>query len=171
MRRDNYNIGESLGGNSPKSQLPLTSHLLFSNQPQILHSRPRWNSNSHLRVLTNLSLIVPPIQQQHPFRLHILKPADMRPIFSALQKTAARTWTQPIRTVRTPQVPSKLNFNNAKCRTQQFRNISQSRSLANGLNVVDHPARLVRVNKKHGPGLIILGTCMFDWRVLSGEKI
>ncbi|KAJ5780974.1 hypothetical protein N7457_006134 [Penicillium paradoxum] len=80
----------------------------------------------------------------------------MRPIFSALQKTAARAWTQPIRAIRSAQGSSKLNSLYAKYRPQQFRNISQSRQLAEGLNVVDHPARLVRVNKKHGPGLIIL---------------
>ncbi|KAJ5421752.1 Surfeit locus 1 [Penicillium cf. griseofulvum] len=80
----------------------------------------------------------------------------MRPIFSALQKASAKVWTPPTRTVRCPRVSSKINFISAKYRLQQFRHISQSRQLADGLNIVDHPARLVRVNKKHGPGLIIL---------------
>lgn len=84
----------------------------------------------------------------------------MRPIFSALQKTSARVWTPPTRAIRSPRVPSKINSICAKYRLQQFRHISQSRQLAEGLNIVDHPARLVRVNKKHGPGLIILGMSM-----------
>lgn len=84
----------------------------------------------------------------------------MRPIFSALQKTSARVWTPPTRAIRSPRVPSKINSICAKFRLQQFRHISQSRQLAEGLNIVDHPARLVRVNKKHGPGLIILGALM-----------
>ncbi|KAJ5124737.1 uncharacterized protein N7515_008562 [Penicillium bovifimosum] len=80
----------------------------------------------------------------------------MRPIFSALQKTATRAWSAPARAARSAQVSSKLGSIAAKYRASQFRHISQSRQLADGLNVVDHPARLVRVNKKHGPGLIIL---------------
>lgn len=86
----------------------------------------------------------------------------MRPIFSALQKTSARAWTPPTRALRNPRVPSKINSLCAKYRLHQFRHISQSRQLADGLNIVDHPARLVRVNKKHGPGLIILGMLMFN---------
>ncbi|CAG7954556.1 unnamed protein product [Penicillium nalgiovense] len=80
----------------------------------------------------------------------------MRSIFSALQKTSARVWTPPTRVVQSPRVPLKINSICAKYRLQQFRHISQSRQLAESLNIVDHPARLVRVNKKHGPGLIIL---------------
>lgn len=65
-----------------------------------------------------------------------------------------------MRAVRSPHVSSKLNSIRAKYRLQQFRQISQSRQLGDSLNIVDHPARLVRVNKKHGPGLIILGMSM-----------
>jgi hypothetical protein len=89
-----------------------------------------------------------------------LQTFDMRPIISALQKTAA-AWTPSMRTVRSPRISWKLDSICTKCRVQQFRQISQSRQLADGLNVVDHPARIVRVNKKHGPGLIILGMYNF----------
>jgi surfeit locus 1 family protein len=67
------------------------------------------------------------------------------------------SWTSPIRTVQSTPLRSKLDSICAKCRGQQFRQITQSRQMAESLNIVDHPARLVRVNKKHGPGLIILG--------------
>ncbi|KAJ5306544.1 hypothetical protein PENANT_c031G09132 [Penicillium antarcticum] len=80
----------------------------------------------------------------------------MRPIFSALRESAIGAWASPTRTVRSTQLRLKLDSICAKCRGQQFRQISQSRQLAESLNIVDHPARLVRVNKKHGPGLIIL---------------
>ncbi|CAI7668767.1 unnamed protein product [Penicillium bialowiezense] len=79
----------------------------------------------------------------------------MRPIFSAVQKTAS-AWTLPTRALRAPRISSKLDSICAKCRVQQFRQISQSRQLADSLNIVDHPARLVRTKQKHGPGLIIL---------------
>jgi hypothetical protein len=90
----------------------------------------------------------------------------MRPIFSALQKSAA-AWTLPSRAIRNPRISWKLDSICAKCRVQQSRQISQSRQLADGLNVVDHPARIVRVNKKHGPGLIILGMYSFSCRKQS----
>ncbi|OGE54478.1 hypothetical protein PENARI_c006G03974 [Penicillium arizonense] len=80
----------------------------------------------------------------------------MRPIFSVIRKSATGAWASPTRTVRSAQLRSKLDSICAKCRGQQFRQISQSRQLAESLNIVDHPAKLVRVNKKHGPGLIIL---------------
>jgi surfeit locus 1 family protein len=48
----------------------------------------------------------------------------------------------------------------ARCRRQQIR-FSSNRQLADDprwLSVVDHPAQIVRTGRKHGPGLIILGT-------------
>ena len=70
--------------------------------------------------------------------------------------------------MRSAQLRSKLDSICAKCRGQQFRQISQSRPLAESLNIVDHPAKLVRVNKKHGPGLIILG--MFNAICFLGQS-
>ncbi|CAG8023013.1 unnamed protein product [Penicillium olsonii] len=79
----------------------------------------------------------------------------MRPIFSSLRKTAA-AWKLPVQGARPLGISGKLDSICAKCRVQQFRQISQSRQLADNLNIVDHPAKLVRVKQKHGPGLIIL---------------
>ncbi|KAJ5336985.1 uncharacterized protein N7506_005007 [Penicillium brevicompactum] len=79
----------------------------------------------------------------------------MRPIFSAVQKTAT-AWTPYTRAIRSPRISWKPNSICAQCRVQQSRQISQSRQLADSLNIVDHPAKLVRTKQKHGPGLIIL---------------
>jgi len=67
-------------------------------------------------------------------------------------------WSLPARAVRSPN-PWKSDSICSRCRLQQKRQFTQSRHLAdqNGFNV-DNPAKLVRVNQKHGPGLIILGT-------------
>ncbi|KAJ5864418.1 uncharacterized protein N7529_006334 [Penicillium soppii] len=94
----------------------------------------------------------------------------MRPIFSALQKSAA-AWTLPSRAIRNPRISWKLDSICAKCRVQQSRQISQSRQLADGLNVVDHPARIVRVNKKHGPGLIILALIPITAFILGSWQV
>jgi surfeit locus 1 family protein len=54
----------------------------------------------------------------------------------------------------------KLDSICARCRRQQIRfyNNNQVGDDARWLSVVDHPAQIVRTGRKHGPGLIILGT-------------
>lgn len=82
----------------------------------------------------------------------------MRPLFSVLQKTAPAAWKLPTRGIRTPDAAWKFESVCTKCKLQQRRQFSRSRELTDSLLNVDHPAKLVRVNQKHGPGLIILGT-------------
>ena len=81
----------------------------------------------------------------------------MRPLFSVLQKTAPAAWKLPTRGIRTPDAAWKFESVCTKCKLQQRRQFSRSRELTDSLLNVDHPAKLVRVNQKHGPGLIILG--------------
>ncbi|KAL2831225.1 putative COX1 assembly protein Shy1 [Aspergillus cavernicola] len=84
----------------------------------------------------------------------------MRPIFPVLQRTAPRAWQRPISSTRSPRTAFKPDSICARCRRQQI----QIRSINNGqmgddqrwLSVVDHPAKIVRTGRKHGPGLIIL---------------
>ncbi|KAJ5652392.1 hypothetical protein N7507_009818 [Penicillium longicatenatum] len=80
----------------------------------------------------------------------------MRPIFSFLQRTAPTAWTLPTRVIRTTNATSKLDSICTRCRPQQRRQFTKTRELTQGLLDVDNPAKLVRVNQKHGPGLIIL---------------
>ncbi|OQD76917.1 hypothetical protein PENDEC_c003G06841 [Penicillium decumbens] len=79
----------------------------------------------------------------------------MRPLFS-VWRSSPMAWSLPARAVRSPN-PWKSDSICSRCRLQQKRQFTQSRHLAdqNGFNV-DNPAKLVRVNQKHGPGLIIL---------------
>ena len=81
----------------------------------------------------------------------------MRSIFSVLLRTVPATRTLPDRTLRIFDAAWKLDPICTRCRLQQRRQFVQSRQLAESLLNVDHPAQLVRVNQKHGPGLIILG--------------
>lgn len=71
-----------------------------------------------------------------------------------------------MRSVRTSAPAWKVDSICTRCRLQQKRQFSKSRQLTESLLNVDHPARLVRVNQKHGPGLIILGglysTCRIE---------
>ncbi|KAJ5460140.1 Cytochrome oxidase assembly protein shy1 [Penicillium daleae] len=80
----------------------------------------------------------------------------MRSLFSVLQRTAPAAWTLPVRSVRTSAPAWKVDSICTRCRLQQKRQFSKSRQLTESLLNVDHPAKLVRVNQKHGPGLIIL---------------
>ncbi|KAJ5692178.1 Cytochrome oxidase assembly protein shy1 [Penicillium macrosclerotiorum] len=80
----------------------------------------------------------------------------MRPIFSVLQQAAPVAWTLPARVVRNSGPAWKLDSICARCRLQQKRQFTKTRQLTESLLNVDHPAKLVRVNQKHGPGLIIL---------------
>ncbi|RDW86165.1 cytochrome oxidase assembly protein SHY1 [Aspergillus mulundensis] len=85
----------------------------------------------------------------------------MRPIFSAFQRTAPRAWQHPISSsARSPRTTLKLDSICARCRRQQiqvrFFNGQQMGDDQRWLSVVDHPARIVRTGRKHGPGLIIL---------------
>ncbi|KAJ5884990.1 Surfeit locus 1 [Penicillium taxi] len=79
----------------------------------------------------------------------------MRSLFSVLQRSSP-TWSLPGRTVRKPIAATNVEFIYARCRIQQQRPFSYSRQLKD-FNV-DHPATLVRVGQKHGPGLIILAS-------------
>ncbi|KAJ5772157.1 hypothetical protein N7520_002686 [Penicillium odoratum] len=80
----------------------------------------------------------------------------MRPIFSFLQRTPPTAWTLPTRVVRNTNATSKLDSICTTCHLQQRRNFTKTRELTESLLDVDNPAKLVRVNQKHGPGLIIL---------------
>ncbi|KAJ5110914.1 hypothetical protein N7532_001449 [Penicillium argentinense] len=81
----------------------------------------------------------------------------MRQFFSALRRTSPSAWALPPR-VRNPNsnVARLKDSICSRCRLQQRRQFTQSRQFTDSLSVVDHPAKLVRVNQKHGPGLIIL---------------
>lgn len=81
----------------------------------------------------------------------------MRSLLSALRRTVPAAWNSPTRAIRTSTAAGKFDSICAKCRLQQRREFSRSRQLTDSLTNVDHPAKLVRVNQKHGPGLIILG--------------
>lgn len=104
-----------------------------------------------------------------------LKKKTMRSILSVLHRTnALKPWQLPARTTfRSGGGPrmgsSKFDSICARCRQQQQttqirfssnRNNGQMGDDARWLSVVDHPAQVVRVGRKHGPGLIILGMYM-----------
>ncbi|OOQ90705.1 Cytochrome oxidase assembly protein shy1 [Penicillium brasilianum] len=80
----------------------------------------------------------------------------MRSLFSVLQRTTPATWTVPVRAAQSSAPAWKVDSICTRCRLQQKRQFSKSRQLTESLLNVDHPAKLVRVNQKHGPGLIIL---------------
>ncbi|KAJ5768047.1 hypothetical protein N7533_000630 [Penicillium manginii] len=81
----------------------------------------------------------------------------MRQFFSTLLRRAPPSaWALPPR-AGNQNVAWSLDSICCRCRLQQQkRQFTQSRQLTDSLSVVDHPAKLVRVNEKHGPGLIIL---------------
>lgn len=83
--------------------------------------------------------------------------SSMRSLFSVLQRTAPATWAAPVRAAQSSAPAWKVDSICTRCRLQQKRQFSKSRQLTESLLNVDHPAKLVRVNQKHGPGLIILG--------------
>ncbi|KAL3472643.1 SURF1 family-domain-containing protein [Aspergillus californicus] len=85
----------------------------------------------------------------------------MRPIFSSLQRTAPRAWQHRISSsTGSPRTTLEFDSICARCSRQQM----QIRSINDGqfnddqrwLSVVDHPAKIVRTGRRHGPGLIIL---------------
>ncbi|KAJ5152969.1 Cytochrome oxidase assembly protein shy1 [Penicillium canariense] len=80
----------------------------------------------------------------------------MRSLFSALQRATPAAWTLPARGARNTSTAWKLDSICTRCRLQQKRQFTKSRQLTDSLLNVDHPAKLVRINQKHGPGLIIL---------------
>ncbi|KAF3390650.1 Cytochrome oxidase assembly protein shy1 [Penicillium rolfsii] len=80
----------------------------------------------------------------------------MRSLSSVFQRTASAAWSLPIRGARNTAPAWKVDSICTRCRLQQKRQFSKSRQLTESLLSVDHPAKLVRVNQKHGPGLIIL---------------
>lgn len=92
-----------------------------------------------------------------PWRLHCIA---MQPFLSVLARKAPATWSLPARAFRNTTPTWKLAPICLRCRLQQRRQFTQSRRLTDQGNLlnVDHPAKLVRVNQKHGPGLIIIGT-------------
>ena len=102
----------------------------------------------------------PPTTSQH----HQLA---MRPLFSALQRTAPRAWAHstPISSsLRNPRTATKLDSVCARCRLNwkqtQFRFINnhQTEEDTRWVSPIDQPAQIVRAGKRrHGPGLIILG--------------
>ncbi|KAJ5288550.1 hypothetical protein N7478_001580 [Penicillium angulare] len=80
----------------------------------------------------------------------------MRPISPFIQRWASTAWTLPTRVGRDVNSGSKLNSICSRCRLQQRRQFTKTRKVFDNLYNVDHPAKLVRVNQKHGPGLIII---------------
>ncbi|KAL5337568.1 SURF1 family-domain-containing protein [Aspergillus crustosus] len=85
----------------------------------------------------------------------------MQSIFSALRRTAPRAWQHAIASpTRNPRTTLKTDSACARCRRQQMQirsyNGQQMGDDARWLSVVDHPAKLVRTGRRHGPGLIIL---------------
>lgn len=84
----------------------------------------------------------------------------MRSLLLALQRTAPAVWELPTGTIRARNAAWKLDSIHANYKLQQGRQFSRSRELTDSLTNVDHPAKLVRVNQKHGPGLIILGASL-----------
>ncbi|KAI2786653.1 Cytochrome oxidase assembly protein shy1 [Penicillium oxalicum] len=80
----------------------------------------------------------------------------MRSILSVVQRTSVGVWSAPARGAQTSVLAWKADGVCSRCRLQQSRQFSNSRPVTDSLLNVDHPAKLVRVNRKHGPGLIIL---------------
>ncbi|KAL4970004.1 cytochrome oxidase assembly protein SHY1 [Aspergillus stella-maris] len=90
----------------------------------------------------------------------------MRPLFSALQRTAPRAWAHstPISSsLRNPRTATTLDSVCARCRlswkqTQvRFINNHQTEEDARWVSPIDQPAQIVRAGRRrHGPGLIIL---------------
>ncbi|KAJ5738361.1 hypothetical protein N7493_001516 [Penicillium malachiteum] len=80
----------------------------------------------------------------------------MRSYFSFLQRASPTSWHLPTLVGRDTRATSRFNLICPGCRSQQWRQFSKTRRLTENLFNVDHPAKLVRVNQKHGPGLIIL---------------
>lgn len=86
---------------------------------------------------------------------------NMRPLLSALargplSRGSIPLWKTPIRPVRTADAPAELQSIYGRQHLQS-RPFTHSFVLRDSLYNVDHPAKLVRVNQKHGPGLIIIG--------------
>lgn len=82
----------------------------------------------------------------------------MKSSLSPLQRFASTFSRNPLRTT-----PRRLNADSicARCwRKQQVRFAHQPADDPNWMSVVDNPARLVKTGKRHGPGLIILGTLL-----------
>ncbi|RMJ22760.1 COX1 assembly protein [Aspergillus sp. HF37] len=81
----------------------------------------------------------------------------MRPILSAVRRSAASSWAQA-RLTQTPRFTPRLDPLCTRCRRQQTR-FQSSRQMADDprwISVVDAPAQVVRTGGNHGPGLIIL---------------
>lgn len=85
---------------------------------------------------------------------------DMNSPFSGLYR-AASAFSRSSRLLRnTPRSSPIPDSVCAKCRRQQIR-FNSGRQLADDpqwVSPIDQPAQIVRVGKRHGPGLIILGT-------------
>lgn len=86
----------------------------------------------------------------------------MRSIFSVLHRTATTSWHPPTRTLRTPRIAFSQPDPKicARCRQHQIRFSSNNQHPgddARWLSVIDNPSQVVRVGRRHGPGLIILG--------------
>ncbi|KAJ5219878.1 hypothetical protein N7468_009082 [Penicillium chermesinum] len=84
----------------------------------------------------------------------------MRPLFSTLAKgsiprSSLSAWKISLRPVRAANVPAKSESIYSRFNLHR-RPFTQSLQLRDSLYNVDHPAKLVRVNQKHGPGLIII---------------
>lgn len=85
----------------------------------------------------------------------------MQSLNSILRRTASVSWRASARMVPRPGVSPNYNPMHLRCRQPQIRRSSGPRQLADDprwLSVVDNPAKIVRVGRKHGAGLIVLGT-------------
>lgn len=129
------------------------------------------------RGVTALRLPSPKFASRRSLSLFLITPipnyapkgnslASMRSLFSVLQRTTPAAWTLPVRGAQSSAPAWKVDSICTRCRLQQKRQFSKSRQLTESLLNVDHPAKLVRVNQKHGPGLIILG----QWYLIAALR-
>lgn len=78
---------------------------------------------------------------------------------SFLSRAAWRPSNRILRTTHFPSSQSPLNIC-ARCRLKGQVRFNSGRQLAddpNWISAIDQPPKLVRVGRKHGPGIIILG--------------
>lgn len=90
------------------------------------------------------------------------KPSQIMKTTSLLsQFRASRPNTYPLRFRQNPSSRLPLRYNNRPQGQQQRRQGYVRAEDPNFVSIVDHPPRLVRAGRKHGPGLIVLGLYIF----------
>lgn len=81
----------------------------------------------------------------------------MKPTSLLSQFRACRPNTYPLRFRQNPSSRLQLKYNNRRQRQQGYVRAEDP----NFVSIVDHPPRLVRAGRKHGPGLIVLGLYIY----------